>query len=78
MSIQAEFDLPVIAQRMLDLGIMDKPFRELSREEALEFCLAVHAGTTRRSLQPVAAGGQGTGQGQGVCGRPGLSEADPG
>ena len=64
--MQAEFDLPAIAQRMLDLGIMDKPFRELSREEALELCLAVHGATKRRSLQPVATGGQGTGQGQGV------------
>jgi hypothetical protein len=55
----AEFDLPAIAQRMLDLGIMDKPFRELSREEALELCLAVHGNTKRRSLQPVALGSQG-------------------
>lgn len=66
----AEFDLPAIAQRMLDLGIMDKPFRELSREEALELCLAVHGNTKRRSLQPVQAGDQGAGPGQGVCDRP--------
>lgn len=62
----AEFDLPAIAQRMLDLGIMDKPFRDLSREEALELCLAVYGATKRRSLQPVPAGGQGAGQGQGL------------
>jgi len=64
--MQAEFDLPAIAQRMLDLGIMDKPFRELSREEALELCLAIHAATKRRSLQPVQAGNQGASPGQGV------------
>lgn len=64
--MQAEFDLPAIAQRMLDLGLMDKPFRDLSREEALELCLAIHAATKRRSLQPVAAGAQGPGQGQSV------------
>ncbi len=64
--MQAEFDLPAIAQRMLDLGLMDKPFRELSRDEALELCLAIHGNTTRRSLQPQQAGGQGPGQGQGV------------
>jgi len=78
MSIQAEFDLPAIAQRMLDLGIMDKPFRDLSREEALELCLAIHAATKRRSLQSVAAGDQGASPTQGLCGRPGLSVADPG
>ena len=64
--MSAEFDLPAIAQRMLDLGIMDKPFRELSREEALELCLAVHGNTKRRSLQPVQTGNQGAGPGQGV------------
>ena len=66
----AEFDLPSIAQRMLDLGIMDKSFRDMSREEVLELCLAVHTGTKRRSLQPVAPGAQGQGQGQEVLGRP--------
>jgi len=53
--VTAEFDLPAIAQRMLDMGLMDKPFRELSREEALELCLAIHGNTKRRSLQPVTA-----------------------
>lgn len=67
MSTTAEFDLPSIAQRMLALGIMDKPFRELSREEALELCLAVHGNTKRRSLQqPVQAGNQGACPDQGI------------
>lgn len=68
--MQAEFNLPAIAQRMLDLGIMDKPFRDLSREEALELCLAIHTATKRRSLQPDAAGAQCPGQGSEVLGRP--------
>lgn len=60
----AEFDLQAIARRMLDLGLMDKPFRELSRDEALELCLTIHTHTApRRSLQPVAAGAQGSGEG---------------
>lgn len=65
-----EFNLPAIAQRMLDLGIMDKPFRDMSREEVLELCLAIHTATKRRSLQPVAPGVQGSGQGSEVLGRP--------
>jgi hypothetical protein len=64
--MQAEFDLPAIAQRMMALGIMDKPFRDLSREEALELCLAVHGHTKRRSLQPQQAGAPGPGEGLGA------------
>ncbi len=73
--MQAEFDLPAIAQRMLDLGIMDKPFRDLSREEALELCLAIHGNSKRRSLQSVPSGAPGPGQSQGVCFRPGVSSS---
>lgn len=62
----AEFDLPTIAQRMLALGIMDKPFRDMSREEVLELCLAIHTATKRRSLQPVAPSSPGTVPGQAV------------
>lgn len=65
-----EFNLPAIAQRMLDLGIMDKSFRDMSREEVLELCLAIHGNTKRRSLQPVAPGAEGPGQGSEVLGRP--------
>ena len=69
--MQAEFDLPAIAQRLSDLGLMDKPFKDLSRDEVLGLCLAVYSGTKRRSLQPVvAAGVPGAGQDQGVSGRP--------
>ncbi len=64
--MSAEFDLPAIAQRMLALGIMDKPFSDLSREEVLELCLAIHTATKRRSLQPVSPGSPGTGPGQAV------------
>jgi len=66
----AEFDLPAIAQRLSDLGLMDKPFKDLSRDEVLGLCLAVYAGTKRRSLQPIPSGVPGASQDPGVSSRP--------